>query len=547
MPDEPESARNAPLHAVQRVCDKNDPIMDQHDKEAFRVNTTLPRQLRRCKERIAYRLRPIRWKEQARPMLSARNLHYEMADRASAFAHGGIGAMHDLARKVGLIRALDENLHLLKRHLPYYESDHVLNMAYNLLCEGECLEDIEEHRNDEVYLDALGAQRIPDPTTEGDFCRRFEVQDVETLMDIINDVRVRVWRQQPDAFFDLATIDADGTIADTWGQCKAGMDLSYKGIWGYHPLLLSLAQTGEPLVLVNRPGNSISSEGAAERFDQGIELCRSAGFRRILLRGDTDFSQTRHLDRWDGQAVDFVFGMDARANLKALAEGIPEAHWTPYVRPAKYEVHTPPRRRPENVKERIVVEREFKNIRLESEQVAEFAYRPIACRQDYRVVVLRKNLSIERGEQVLFDEIRYFFYITNISDASAVEVVELAHGRCNQENLIEQLKDGVQAMRMPVDNLVSNWAYMVMASLAWTLKGWFALLLPQTGRWAEKHRQEKQTVLQMEFKRFRRMFIGLVCQVVRTGRRMVYRLLSWNPWLEVFLRAFRAIQRPLRC
>jgi hypothetical protein len=325
------------------------------------------------------------------------------------------------------------------------------------------------------------------------------------------------------------------------------MDLSYKGIWGYHPLLLSLAQTGEPLVLVNRPGNSISSEGAAERFDQGIELCRSAGFRRILLRGDTDFSQTRHLDRWDGQDVDFVFGMDARANLKALAEGLPEAHWTAYVRPAKYEVRTQPRHRPQNVKEQIVVEREFKNIRLESEQVAEFAYRPIACRQDYRVVVLRKNLSIERGEQVLFDEIRYFFYITNISDASAVEVVELAHGRCNQENLIEQLKDGVQAMRMPVDNLVSNWAYMVMASLAWTLKAWFALLLPETGRWAEKYRHEKQTVLQMEFKRFRRMFMGLVCQVVRTGRRWVYRLLSWNPWLEVFLRAVGAMHLPLRC
>jgi hypothetical protein len=521
--------------------------MDLHDKEAFRVNTTLPRQLRRCKERIAYRLRPIRWKEQARPMLSARSIHYEMADRTSAFAHGGIGVMHDLARKVGLIEALDAKLHLLKRHLPYHESDHVLNIAYNLLCEGECLEDIEDRRNDEVYLDALGAQRIPDPTTEGDFCRRFEVQDIETLMDLINEVRVRVWRQQPDAFFDLATIDADGTIADTWGECKEGMDLSYKGIWGYHPLLLSLAQTGEPLYLVNRPGNSVSSEGAAEQFDQGIELCRSAGFRRILLRGDTDFSQTRHLDRWDGQAVDFVFGMDARANLKALAEGLPDADWTPYVRPAKYQVRTEPRSRPENVKERIVVEREFKNIRLESEQVAEFAYRPIACRQDYRVVVLRKNLSIERGEQVLFDEVRYFFYITNIRDASAVEVVELAHGRCNQENLIEQLKDGVQAMRMPVDNLVSNWAYMVMASLAWTLKAWFALLLPETGRWAEKYRHQKQTVLQMEFKRFRRMFMNLVCQVVRTGRRLVYRLLSWNPWLEVFLRAHQAIQRPLRC
>ena len=138
---------------------------------------------------------------------------------------------------------------LLRRHLPYHESDHILNIAYNILCNGDCLEDIERLRNDEVYLDALGARRIPDPTTAGDFCRRFTEQDVQTLMNIINEVRLRVWANQPDEFFEEAIIDADGTIAGTMGECKEGMDISYKGIWGYHPLLISLANTADPLYL----------------------------------------------------------------------------------------------------------------------------------------------------------------------------------------------------------------------------------------------------------------------------------------------------------
>jgi len=110
--------------------------------------------------------------------------------------------------------------------------------------------------------------------------------------------------------------------------------------------------------------------------------------------------------------------------------------------------------------------------------------------------------------------------------------------RGNQENLIEQLKNGARAMRMPVDNVVSNWAYMVMASLAWSLKAWFGLLLREEGRWQEKHRQEKTAVLWMEFKRFVNALVRVPCQLLKTGRRLVYRPLAWNPWNAVFLVAW---------
>ncbi len=521
------------------------------------MSASRTRKLVNRKRRIQYRLRDRNWSDQPEPMFAARNIHYELAGRTRGLGPGGIAGLHLLARRVGLIDAIDRRLHLLKVHLPYHESDHVLNIAYNILAGGTCLEDLELWRNDEVYLDALGAQRIPDPTTAGDFCRRFDEIDVELLMNAINDVRVNVWQQQPAEFFEEAIIEADGTMAETTGQCKRGMDINYKGQWGYHPLLVSLANTAEPLYLVNRRGNRPSHEGAAARFDQAIALCRRAGFKKVLLRGDTDFTQTTELDRWDRAGARFIFGIDAMANLVAKAENLPKAAWKRLKRPAKYEIKTVERQRPANVKEQIVRAREFKNIRLVSEQVAEFDYSPTFCRKTYRVVVIRKNLSVEQGEQVLFDDLLYFFYITNDRETPAGEVVFLANDRCNQENLIEQLKNGARALQMPVDHLVSNWAYMVMASLAWSLKAWFALLLPERGRWKKRYRREKRQVLTMEFKRFVNAFVRVPCQVVRTGRRLVYRLLAWNPWQAVFLRGVDALRRaafsttttpgPLRC
>jgi len=503
------------------------------------------RKLQQRQRRILRRLAHCPGDVRDDPMLTASNIHYELADRAQGLGSGGIGVIHLLARRSGLVEAIDRQLHLLKIHQPYHESDHVLNIAYNVLCDGKCLEDLELRRHDEAYLDGLGAERVPDPTTAGDFCRRFEEPNIQALMNAINDVRVQVWRKQPASFFDEAIIDADGTLIPTTGECKEGMDISYKGTWGYHPLLVSLANTGEPLFVVNRSGNRPSHEGAHWYLDRAARRCKQAGFKRILLRGDTDFTQTRHLDRWDQARYRFIFGIDARSNLVEMAENLDKTRWKRLKRPARYEVQTEPRPRPENVKERIVREREFTNIRLCAEDVAAFDYRPTFCKKTYRVVVVRKNLSVEKGEQMLFDDVRYFFYITNDRKMPASEVVFSANDRCDQENLIAQLK-AIRSLHAPVDNLVSNWAYMVMTSLAWTLKAWFALSLPETGRWASKRKAEKRSVLRMEFKTFLNAFMRVPCQIVRASRRIVYRLLAWNPWQAVFLRVVDVLRSPPR-
>jgi len=468
------------------------------------------------------------------PVFTASNIHYEAATKTQAISCGGIGAIQLLVRKLGLAEAIDERLHLLKYHLPYHESDHVLNFAYNALCNGTCLDDIELRRNDVVFLDALGADRIPDPTTAGDFCRRFTTDDVETLQDAFDQTRVKVWKQQPSDFFDEAVIDADG--------CKQGVDIAYDGTWGYHPLIVTLANTGAVLSIVNRSGNRPSHEGAAEQIDLAILLCRGAGFRRIYLRGDTDFTQTTRLDAWDAEQVTFLFGIDAMPNLKAIAEDLPASSWAERQRLPQYTAKGKSRKRPEKVKDRIVRERGYKTLTRVCEDVAEVAYRPTACRRTYRLIIIRQTIKVEEGQLRLHDEVHYRFYLTNDREPTPRALVFKANDRCDQENLIAQLKGGVHALRAAVDNLVSNWAYLVMTALAWNLKAWFALSVPEHPRHKEVHREQKRGLLRMEFKRFVNAIILMPCQIVRGGHRLLYRLLSWNEWQGVFLRVVFALR-----
>ena len=509
--------------------------LTQPRKKAFRVNRDYPKILRNRKQRIARRLDPKRrWSEQLGPMMKASNIHFEMAERGRALNYGGIGAIHLMGQRLGLAEEIDSRLELLKRHLPYHESDHVLNLAYNALLDGQRLEDIELRRNDEAFLDGLGAQRIPDPTTSGDFTRRFNQDSVLELMEAINATRQRVWEKQPEDFLWQAFVDVDGTHAGTLGECKGGMALSYKGIWGYAPLIVTLANTREVLYLVNRPGNVVSHEGCVPWIDRAIELLRPRA-AEITLRGDTDFTLSAELDRWDGQGIKFIFGMDAHPKVVQLAESLPEAAWKPLERLARCEIATEPRRKPQRVKDAIVRFKGYTNKKLVGESVTEFNYQPIKCGRSYRLVVVRKNISVQKGEMVLLEDIKYFFYITNHSAYCAEQIVALSNERCDQENVIEQLKNGVNAMRMPVDDLLSNWAYMVMSALAWNLKAWYGLLMP--------NRQRGLELLGMEFRRFLHLIVLLPAQIVRSGRRIIYRIMGYNSWLKDFFASWENLRR----
>jgi len=482
----------------------------------------------RVTRRLVNRLRPG---DGDRPVLSGQLPRYEMSDRVTATRAGGVGAIHALVRRIGLPQAIDERLHLLKRHQPYHESDHVLALAYNVLAGGICLQDLDLLREDEALMSMLGARRLPDPTTAGDFLRRFDEQDIERLQSLVNEKRVEVWKRQPKAFRERAVIDADGTVAGTMGEKKFDMDFNYpKKVWGYHPLLVSLANTREPLFLVNRPGNVVSHQGAAAVLDDAIALV-SPVFESVLLRGDTDFSLTVNFDRWSEQGVAFVFGFDAHPKLVALANEVPESNWRRFRRAPRYEADSLRRKRPP-VKEQLVEAKGWKNLVLKAEHITEFAYQPGKCRRPYRMVVLRKKIDEKCGQTVMFEQHRYFFYVTNDADLTVEQIVCEANQRCDQENLIGQLKSGIEALRMPVHDLESNWAYMVIASLAWTFKAWFGLTLPRA--------QDRHKVVRMEFRRFLNTVVLIPAQVLRSGRRLVVRLLGITPLIRLLFRSMQA-------
>ncbi len=485
-------------------------------------------------------------------MIGPPGIGYELAGKQQAIAAGGIGTLLQLAKQLDLRNEINGAIRLLKVHLPYDEADHVLNIALNLLAGGDCLEHLEDRRCDEAYLNAVGAERVPDPTTAGDFCRRFSSRDILSLMDAFNRVREKVWKQQPAEFFDCAIIEADGTQVETSAEKKQGVGMNYKGQWGYHPLVVTLANTREPLYIANRGGSRPSHEDSAFYFDLAVQHCRQAGFRRVVLRGDTDFALTANFDRWDGDDVEFVFGIDAMPNLVEIAENLAQSAWKPLTRRrASQQPSANPRAKRDRFKEQVVVKNGYRNKKLAGEQIAEFDYQPGKCGRAYRVVVLQKEVHLTRGEQRLLDkeEPVYFFYITNATKRAKPtrQVVIDANARCNQENNIAQLKQC--ALRAPLNDLKSNWAYMVIASLAWNLKSWAGLLIKPRGRPKQKADQSalKAKLIHMDFTTFRDRILMVPAQVIRRSRSLVFRLLSYRPSVDALLLIHANIRRPLRC
>jgi hypothetical protein len=507
-------------------------VVKKLSHEQSRLNSARRRRRVQARHRLAGH-----WDARSEPMLTSGKISYEVGGNVEATPYGGLFAMHRLVTRLGLARAIDDSLELLKIHLPYHESDHVLTLAYSVLTGGTRLEDADRLRNDVPLMNGLGARLLPDPTTLGDFLRRFTEADIVTLMDAINSVRPALWRGRcADLLGEVAYLDVDGTSVPTTGELKQGMDISYKGIWGYAPLLVTLANTREVLYLVNRPGNAPSHLDAATWIDKAIDLV-APYTKRVCVRGDTDFALTAHFDQWAAK-VDFVLGTDSIAALRTRAEALDPSAWQRLERPAPYENTTgKTRARRHNRKQEVVKQRQFLNLHLNCEDVAEFTYRPGKCRRDYRVVVLRKNISRLKGEQALIDEIRYFFYFTTYraNTHTPARIVELANERCDQENIHGQLKSGLSALRAPVDDLHSNWAYMLIAALAWNIKSWHATMM---------HRKNDRTgFVRMEFKRFLDTIIRIPAMVLARARSIIVRLIAHTVNLDRFFSAWATTER----
>jgi len=465
---------------------------------------------------------PGLWPDHLGPVFSNRQVRVHVQQRGKVTPYGGVSLVHDLVMRLALDRDINRSLPLLKLKLPYFESDHILTHVYNLYVGGRCIEDIANLQHSDAIKHLLGACRIPDPTTAGDFLRRFHELDLSAFQAVIDRAREKVWRAMPRSRKKVATLDLDSTIKEVYGECKQGADFSYNGKWSYHPLLVTLAETNEPLRTLNRPGNRPSAEGAAEALHEVLPRV-GRHFGKVFVRGDSKFYQHAIIAECERYGASFAFVMDGYDVLHQRADALPPSAWKPFSahrpdRVAEAAADKKVRRKRKRLRARRAQGRGYKTLATTRQWVAEFHYTIPRGGKDrdsglagktYRVVVKRQRVDIAQGQAYLFTEYRDRFVITDIpqSHMDAAEVFCFAYGRCDQENIIEQFKNGIAAMRMPTGDLLANSAFLMAGQLAWCLRSWLsALALPrETTRW--------------EWKWFRQAFVYIAATITRGARR----------------------------
>ena len=428
--------------------------------------------------------------------------------------YGGLALAASLVRSLGIAKDLNRELSLLASHRPFHESDHVLTHVYNLYSGGTCIEDIADLQTSEPVRRILGANRVPDPTTAGDFLRRFDAESLQSLDRVIDQAQEKVWkRRYGKKKAERAIVDLDSCVRPVYGDQKEGTDFTYKGSFGYHPLVISLADTMECLRLVNRSGNTPSADGSENHLRELFPML-GRRFKQVIVRGDSAFAKQAIFDACEEAGHSFAIVSPQQQNFASLFEALPGEAWRPY-RQQKNEVPTCKRRqRGRNRRQERARARNKRNLQLKKQWIAEIPYRPERSNQTYRLIA--RYQEIEEHEQGhLFMLTRFRFILSNLPPSVAAEkVMDLTYQRCDQENLIEQLQSGVTAMRMPTGGMLSNAAFMTCARLAHNLKPWLAqTALPrETMRW--------------EWKRFRRAFVYCAVRVVHASRQTHVRFAS---------------------
>jgi hypothetical protein len=486
----------------------------------------------------------LAWPETSGRVMRLPGLHLEVDERSTVTPYGGLALVSAFLKRFRVAQKIDERVQVLKLHLPFHESDHVLAQALNLYVGGECLEDQAALQHDEGVLRMLGACRIPDPTTAGDFLRRFDSWRnpgaLSGLRSAIDGVQDEVWGKQAGPRRrkrDLAMVDLDGRVKALYGVQKEGADFNHQGRWSYNVLLASLAGTGECLGVRNRPGNQRSSEGAAELLAETLPRVTKR-FGQVLVRADSDFDRRDVREACEAAGAHFAFVAREASNRLSWAEALPEAAWKPFRsrahRASQERRGQPgfvPRRKKRNRRRRRARERGYTHLQLVRQWVAEIPWQPPGSDRTYRMVLRRQRIEESEGQESLFDFYRYRYVVTDLPRSwSAQEVIDATYQRCDQENTIEQMGSGVALWRMPVAEFDGNCAWLEIGRLAWNLGKWIAqLALP-----AE--------IVRWEWKRYRRAFVHIATDVVHRSRQRWLRFSPAHRFLDQLIDAHAQLQ-----
>jgi hypothetical protein len=466
-------------------------------------------------------------------------LHLESDPRGEITHYGGLVLAQQFVRRFCVAQRLDGALRLFKRHAPYHESDHVLALAYTLYADGRCLEDQAVLQGSEAVRRLVGACRIPDPTTAGDFLRRFKTaQDVEPLSGVIEDIEEAVWSKLSRKVRarrkkrEFALVDLDGHVKALYGVQKEGADFGYDGRWSYQPLVVSLGGTGECLKVIHQPGSAHSSDAAAKAVKEVLPRVKRH-FRNAIVRGDTDFDRSDVFKAVMDERAYFAIGGRLYAKRAALVEAIAEQNWKSFVPRADREERGEPSRhgRTANWRRQKAAERGYRTLRTVEQWVSEIDYQPHGLDSPYRMIVRRVLIEETDGQGALFKHFRYRLVLTNLPRSyTPRQIIDLTYQRCDQENVIAQFGQGIAGWRMPVAEFMGNSAWLEIARLAWNLGKWIAqIALPSE-------------VVRWEWKRFRRHFVYIAAKVLKTGRRLVVRLAGSHRFLPDLLTAHVRLQ-----
>ncbi len=453
------------------------------------------------------------------PQIRLPKLHAELED-SDFTALGGLALASRMLAKLEAHRVFGAHLSLLRVPKRYRDSDHVIAQVLNLFAGGSCLEDLSQLQCSTPVRHLLGASCIPDPTTSGDFLRRFDEEQLTALDHAADDLQRSAWKlSRGRKVRKLGIVDLDSHFHPVYGDKKEGTDFSYKGPLGYHPLIATLAGTGEVLRAINRPGNAPSAAGAADCLRGLFPLLRER-FRTVLVRGDSAFAQKSIYEACEEAGHRFAVVSPQQVNFAKIADEVPQRSWKPF-RSEEQAAKKKRRKKRANVRRKRVRERGKHDLKLERQWVAEVDYRPARSESTYRLIIRKQKVRNSGGQGELFTEYRYRYVLTNLPKSfRADRVVQLTYERCDQEKVIEQLKNGVSAFRMPLGQLDANSAFLKIGALAHNLKAWLAqtALPEECMRW--------------EWKRFRYAFVYAAARVVRNARRVVLRFVRGDRYSE---------------